>query len=439
MSYNIKPRYNKDGELISYCIRVDRGRDAEGVRMKPYTTTWRVPEGYTSAKKIQMELNSVAGQFEADCKAGKILTKEERKAKARADAERAEQERLEKERRVTFKAYASDVFMARKATTFSRNAYTNYEDALNRLNKYLGDYPLEEIKSADINRCLVALQTREYCRQSKGREKGKTKVEDSGKLISFSTVIKCYTVLSGVFKMAYMDDVIAVNPMFKVERPKQNKDDKAKHTEVEALTVEEAQRLIICMDKEPLQWKIFVRLLLDTGIRRGEACGLTWDCVHFDTNEIDIKHNLQYTPEDGVYDVAPKSGKYRTVTVDSEIMKMLHELRSTQKELQKSKVISLNNSVFKQSDGEALHPQTPTGYFQSISKRYGFKNLHPHMLRHTYASIAITSGADIASVSENLGHADKAITLNLYTHADEEAKRRASQIAREALKIRKEA
>ena len=202
MSYNIKPRYNKDGELISYCIRVDRGRDAEGVRMKPYTTTWRVPEGYTSAKKIQMELNSVAGQFEADCKAGKILTKEERKAKARADAERAEQERLEKERRVTFKAYASDVFMARKATTFSRNAYTNYEDALNRLNKYLGDYPLEEIKSADINRCLVALQTREYCRQSKGREKGKTKVEDSGKLISFSTVIKCYTVLSGVFKMA---------------------------------------------------------------------------------------------------------------------------------------------------------------------------------------------------------------------------------------------
>ncbi len=49
------------------------------------------------------------------------------------------------------------------------------------------------------------------------------------------------------------------------------------------------------------------------------------------------------------------------------------------------------------------------------------------MLRHSYASIAITSGADIASVSENQGH------------ADEEAKRRASQIARDALKVRKQA
>ncbi|MBR4658272.1 MAG: tyrosine-type recombinase/integrase [Clostridia bacterium] len=38
-------------------------------------------------------------------------------------------------------------------------------------------------------------------------------------------------------------------------------------------------------------------------------------------------------------------------------------------------------------------------------------NLHPHKLRHTFASIAITNGADAASVSETLGHSDKAVTL----------------------------
>ena len=55
----------------------------------------------------------------------------------------------------------------------------------------------------------------------------------------------------------------------------------------------------------------------------------------------------------------------------------------------------------------------------------GVQNLHPHKLRHSFASIAITNGADIASVSEKLGHTDKAVTLRMYTHADQESIRRA--------------
>ena len=57
-----------------------------------------------------------------------------------------------------------------------------------------------------------------------------------------------------------------------------------------------------------------------------------------------------------------------------------------------------------------------------------------HELRHTFASIAITNGADVASVSEKLGHSDKAVTLRMYTHADQESMKRASQIFRNALK-----
>ena len=53
---------------------------------------------------------------------------------------------------------------------------------------------------------------------------------------------------------------------------------------------------------------------------------------------------------------------------------------------------------------------------------------------HTFASIAITNGADVASVSEKLGHSDKAVTLRMYTHADQESMKQASQIFRDALK-----
>ena len=58
------------------------------------------------------------------------------------------------------------------------------------------------------------------------------------------------------------------------------------------------------------------------------------------------------------------------------------------------------------------------------------------MLRHSFASVAITNGADIASVSEKLGHSDKAVTLRMYTHADKTSIDRASEIFRTALSVK---
>ena len=81
-----------------------------------------------------------------------------------------------------------------------------------------------------------------------------------------------------------------------------------------------------------------------------------------------------------------------------------------------------------------MHPQSPTRYLRKFSERYQIEDLHPHKLRHSFASVAITNGADIASVSEKLGHSDKAVTLRMYTHADQESMKRASNIFRNALK-----
>lgn len=110
-------------------------------------------------------------------------------------------------------------------------------------------------------------------------------------------------------------------------------------------------------------------------------------------------------------------------------MALLRELRAEQA----SHAISAY--VFTQDNSPApMHPQSPTRYMKKFSRKYGIPDLHPHKLRHTFASIAITSGADIASVSEKLGHSDKAVTLRMYTHADQESMKRASQIFRDALK-----
>lgn len=222
--------------------------------------------------------------------------------------------------------------------------------------------------------------------------------------------------------------MILSTPMNKAKRPKSRKGE-LKERDVEAYTTEEVQRIFAALENEPLKWRVSLRLLIDTGIRRGECCGLQWKDIDSKANTITIAGNLCYTPQKGIYLDTPKSGKVRTIDVDPEIISMLRELRREQA----SQAIS--TYVFTQQNSpEPMHPQSPARYMQKFSKRYSVPGLHPHKLRHTFASIAITNGADVASISEKLGHSDKAVTLRMYTHADQESMKRASQIFRDALK-----
>lgn len=231
----------------------------------------------------------------------------------------------------------------------------------------------------------------------------------------------------GLFKMAYITDLIEKNPMDKVQRPKRRKDE-VKREEPEAYTAEEAQYILQCLEHEPLKWQAYMQLLIDTGMRNGECCGLQWQNVDFRENTVTIAGNLCYTPQKGVYLDTPKNGKTRTIDVAPEVMALLQQLRAEQARH------GISSYVFTQNNSSSpMHPQSPGRYTEKFAKKYEVEHLHPHKLRHTYASLAITNGADVASVSENMGHSDKAVTLRMYTHADRESKKRASQLVREAI------
>ncbi len=68
---NIQSRKNKEGKIISYSIRVHKGRDAFGKQLKPYVMTWVVPEGWTKSR-IEKEVQAQAVIFEQKCKEGII-------------------------------------------------------------------------------------------------------------------------------------------------------------------------------------------------------------------------------------------------------------------------------------------------------------------------------------------------------------------------------
>ena len=87
---------------------------------------------------------------------------------------------------------------------------------------------------------------------------------------------------------------------------------------------------------------------------------------------------------------------------------------------------------------EVMHPDSPTRYFKKFGERYHIRGFHPHLLRHSSASIAIRNGADVASVSRRLGHSSIEITMRTYIHANDAGVRVAGQSVRDALKRQRE-
>lgn len=244
-----------------------------------------------------------------------------------------------------------------------------------------------------------------------------------------ASAVKLYNILNGIFQMAFLDDTIKANPMLKVKRPTPRKEEKAQDESEKAYTVQQLAYILQCLENESLKWQTYINLVADTGIRRGEACALEWSDIDWAKGTITIRRNTQYTPAAGVYVTSPKNGKSRTVDVGPDVLKLLQRLRLEQA----GKAIS--RYVFTQDNSpDIMHPQSPTRYFKKFGQRYGIEDFHPHKLRHTSASLAITNGADVVSVSERLGHSDTAVTLRMYAHANEESIRRAGQIVRDALK-----
>ena len=383
----------KDGRVF-YEISVSRGRGKSRL-----TRRWYPPEGW-SRKAIERELAAVAAEFERQSDAGEVISRAEQKDReAQAAAEAA--------KILTFRQYGERVFMPSKTVTMSENSRSNYQGYLDKkIYPALGDLKLPEITPAQITALLLDIQA-------------------EGK--AHSTVIKVYTILHSFFKMAYLGDMIDRNPMDKVERPKPRKDE-VKESGPLAYTPSEVQKIVAGLEREPLKWRALVHLLIDTGIRRGECCALQWKNIDFATGAVSIRGNLCYTKAKGVYLDTPKNSHLRTVYVGERTLALLRQLRVEQAKK------SISAYVFTQeASPEPMHPQSPTRYLKKFSVRYGVADLHPHKLRHTFASITITNGADIASVSEALGHSDKAVTLRMYTHADQESISQAAQIVREAI------
>ncbi len=384
---------NKAGALV-FEFRVSRGRNKSRL-----TRNWTAPDGW-SHKAARREAEKQAHQFEQDVAAGLVLDKKEKAALAAAEA-------AERERILTFKDFSEQIFMPTKMITMAETSRSNYQGYLNNwIYPAIGKYKLPDITPTQIQKFLLSMQ-----RES----------------LSHSTLLKVYTILQGVFKMAFLQDAIPINPMEKVPRPKKGKAAESQSAETPSLTVAQLKQVYQALEQEPLRQQVLIHVLADTGIRRGEACGLQWTDIDFTEGVIKIERALQYTPHKGVYLDSTKSGKKRVVFVGPRTLALLKKLRIQQSQ------DCVSQWVFSQQGlPDPMHPQFPTAWIRKFGNKIGI-DLHTHLLRHTFASLAITAGADIVSVSQVLGHADVSTTLRVYSHASPESAKAAAATFRAAI------
>ena len=390
-----KEMFDKKGNRCFH-ITVSRGHGE-----KPFSKTWYPSEKW-SEKTVQRNLKQAAFEFESQCKAEQFESTAKKKTQIPSS-------HIGDTDQVTVRQYAVESFMPIKELTISENTRYTYQMFLDKhILPVIGDCCLEDVKPPVLSRLLVHFQREGY---------------------SFGSTIKLYNILNGIFKMAYFDCTIETKPMERVQRPICPRTESSTSEAQKALTVEQLRYCLSCLKKVSLKWQTYIMLCADTGCRRGELCGLQWQDINWIESTIIIRRNLQYTKDKGVYVEPTKNGKERVVDIGEESLLLLKRFYEKQQHSYPSEWV-----FTRKKSSEPIHPQSPTKYFIKFGKRNNIANFHPHLLRHTSASVAITSGADVASVSARLGHSDSSVTLRMYTHANPDSICRAGQAVRDALR-----
>ena len=142
--------------------------------------------------------------------------------------------------------------------------------------------------------------------------------------------------------------------------------------------------------------RAMLELFYSSGLRLSELTGLRWLDLDLDAGEVRV---------------LGKGSKTRIVPVGRHAVAALRALGDVEGRAPES-------AVFRGRGGAAISPRTVQARLKQLALRQGFaKRVHPHLLRHTFASHMLESSGDLRAVQELLGHADIA-TTQIYTHLD---------------------
>ncbi len=274
----------------------------------------------------------------------------------------------------------------------------------------IGAVKLKDLKAPQLQKFYNQLAVDGKKARRKNPKTGKMEIVKIGEPLSAKSIRNIHDIISKALNTAIQQGLIRENVSQRVTVPK------VIHEEVQPLTEEQQKDFLAAIQGHDFR-NIFI-LTMFTGLREGEAVGLTWDCIDFKKGTLKVYRQLQRTP--GAWSewrfVPLKNSKTRTIKLSPFVLQML------EKQKQAQTVITLDDTagfVFTDETGEHLNSSVVYENFKRIAARIGIPSARFHDLRHTFAVNSLQCGDNPKTVQEALGHATAAFTLNVYGHVSE--------------------
>lgn len=281
---------------------------------------------------------------------------------------------------------------------------------------HLGKIPLQKLQPMQIQKFYIDIFN--------------TGVENSKDKLSATSIRYIHATLRKALNDAMKMGMVYRNVAEGVAVPKQ------KQYESKFLTQEQMNAMLEALKDTDIYLPTL--LAVGLGLRRGEVLGLQWETVDFEKSLISIKRAYIPTPQGNVFSDVKTEKSRRTLAVPSNIMQYLRLVKEQQDEIKSflGAGYSDNDLVCCNKDGSPLSPSTWNHKFKKLMKENGMPDIRIHDLRHTNASLMLKRGVTMKVASDRLGHATIGITMDLYSHIDEEQQRDAAQRINEAISIK---
>ena len=324
--------------------------------------------------------------------------------KTKREAKAAEAEALRRIRdgmfvepsRLTVGAYLTEMWLPSMASQVRATTLGGYRHNVRAyIVPRLGDIPLQRLTTARVGALYGELVA------SGGQ---------NGRPLSPKTVRYVHTTLRRALRDAMADGLVVRNVAAQARPPR------ARRVEMHTWTAAEVGAFLASVREDRLYaaWLLLATL----GLRRGELLGLRWPDVDLTSGRIAIRNTLVMV--DGKPAMAePKTAKgRRSLTLAPQVLEAVRVHRAHQAAERLSWGADYTDSglVVTTEDGRPMHPESLSSLFVRQAKRAGLSPIRLHDLRHSVASILLAKGVHPKVVSEQLGHATIALTLDTYSH-----------------------
>ena len=432
----IEERRDKDGKLIGYRFRVCVGRD-EHKKQVWRTTSIDRPIGLTP-KKEEKEVQRIADAWEQEQRAD--YEKNKNKIKELNPSVKS---------KITLNEFIDKIWIEKhvKNGEHTPDTIAFYQSMAKDIKAYFQN-ECPDIKLCNVDKENV-LDYLTYMRTL-----ARTK---NDKPYGATTIQHHFSTLRNILGYAVYIDYIKEDPCRKL---KPNDRPKREDRDVEFLSGDDAVQFITCLESEEEQeywknnakssylfWKCLVNALMLTGLRRGELVGLQWRDLDEKNAVLNVRRNVtidtsnkgEKDPTKKIHVGETKGKRVRKVPISSYLLSLLQEFKKEQNIKFKNQLKSMDY-IFCRSDNKEIpiYPTEPTRLLKKFIERHHLPDMSPHDLRHTAATLAIESGANIKQVQKLLGHKDAATTLKFYTGITDKAQKQTVDGIENILRPKKE-